>query len=72
LITLYGEPDKLETGDTTFVNPYIKHHYGYDVIRATWLNADVMRIKVNFVFQGSKGIYFLFLGVSYTDRNSKD
>jgi hypothetical protein len=29
---LYGRPDTTITGDTIFVDPFKKHHWGYDVI----------------------------------------
>src|SRR5258706_3437624 len=40
----YGIPASLETGDTTFVDPYVKHHWGYEVIKAKWRNADGMNV----------------------------
>lgn len=44
----------------TFIDPYIEHHWGYDVISAVW-NTDEMSFKVEFVFIGGKGEYnFLF------------
>lgn len=68
----YGTPASVEKGDTTFVDPYVKHHWGYEVIRAKWKNVEGMNVDVRFKFFGSKGVYFLLLEGNYVDKNSGD
>jgi hypothetical protein len=66
---LYGNADTTLTGDTTFVDPYKKHHWGYDVIEARWKDYKGMKIKVEFTFMGGKGEYHLLVTVNYFDKN---
>jgi len=66
---LYGKPDTTLTGDTTFVDPYKKHHWGYDVIEARWKDCKEMKIKIEFTFMGGKGDYHFLLGINYFDKN---
>ncbi len=66
---LYGIPDTTIIGDTTFVDPYVKHHWGYDVIEARWKNYKGMKIKVEFTFMGGKGVYHLIVQINYFDKD---
>jgi hypothetical protein len=62
---LYGKPDSTITGDTTFIDPYKKMHYGYDVMEVRWKDVNGMKIKVEFTFMGGKGEYHLLVTVNY-------
>lgn len=66
---LYGDPDTTITGDTTFIDPYKKHHWGYDVIEARWKNYNNMKVKVEFTFMGGKGEYHFLVSINYFDKN---
>ena len=65
----FGKPDTTIVGDTTFVDPYKKHHWGYDVIEARWNNYSGMKVKVEFTFFGGKGEYQFILIVNYFDKD---
>ncbi len=64
----YGEPDSFEIGDSTFVDPYEKRHWGYDVIKAKW-ETKGMKIKIEFQFFGGKGEYFYLFSVKFFDED---
>ena len=64
----FGKPDTTIIGDTTFVDPYKKHHWGYDVIEARWNNSNGMKIKVEFTFFGGKGEYHFIVTINYFDK----
>lgn len=68
-IKIYGDPDKIEYGNTNFIDPYEKKHWGYDVIRAVWLNAEKMKIKVRFTFKGGKGEYSFLISIDFHEKN---
>lgn len=53
----FGSADFMQEGQTKFVDPAKKHHWGYKVIEARWNNAKGMKIKVEFTFMGGKGQY---------------
>ncbi|MBN2891562.1 MAG: hypothetical protein JXL97_06835 [Bacteroidales bacterium] len=56
----YGEPTELEFENKTFIDPYIEHHWGYDVIKAVWRTPE-MDFEISFDFMGGKGEYnFIF------------
>jgi hypothetical protein len=65
----FGKPDTTIIGDTTFVDPYQKHHWGYDVIEARWNNFNGMKIKVEFTFFGGKGDYQFIVIINYFDKD---
>lgn len=65
----YGKPDTVIIGDTTFVDPYVKIHWGYDVIEARWENYNNMKIKVEFTFMGGKGGYHFLFKINYFDKS---
>jgi hypothetical protein len=67
--TYYGDADNMEEGDTTYVDPYVKRHWGYDVIRAVWKNYKGMKIKVRFTFKGGKGDYSFLVSVDFHDSS---
>ncbi|OFX42219.1 MAG: hypothetical protein A2046_03895 [Bacteroidetes bacterium GWA2_30_7] len=66
---VYGNPDTTITGDTSFIDPYQKKHWGYDVIEAQWKNYNGMKIKVEFTFMGGKGEYHFLVKINYFDKN---
>jgi hypothetical protein len=66
---IYGAPDTVITGDTTFVDPYVKHHWGYNVLEARWYDAYGQKIGVEFTFMGGKGEYALLVTINYFDKN---
>jgi len=66
---LYGMPDTTITGDTTFIDPYIKKHWGYNVLEARWKNYNGMKIKVEFTFMGGKGQYAFLVKSNYFEKN---
>ena len=66
---LYGVPDKTIVGDTNFVDPYKKKHWGYNVIEARWKNYNNMKIKVEFTFMGGKGQYSFLVKIGVFDKN---
>jgi len=65
----YGRPDTTIIGNTKFINPYKKLHWGYDVIEAQWKDYKGMKIKIKFDFYGSKGMYDLIVTINYLDKN---
>lgn len=65
----YGKPDTTIIGDTTFVDPFKKKHWGYDVIEVRWKNYNGMKIKIEFTFLGGKGEYCLLFQIHYFDKN---
>jgi len=64
----YGKPDTTITGNTKFIDPYKKHHWGYDVLEARWNNYRGMKIKVEFTFMGGKGEYHFLVKINYFDK----
>lgn len=66
---LYGKPDTIIIGDTTFVDPFKKQHWGYDIIEAQWENYNNMKIKIEFTFMGGKGEYNFLVKICYFDKN---
>lgn len=66
----FGKPDEIEVGDTVYKDPYVKRHWGYDVIEARWNNTEGMKIKVEFQFFGGKGEYFLLFKIDFFDYNN--
>lgn len=66
---LYGKPDTTMAGDTTFIDPYKKRHWGYDVLEVHWNNYNNMKIKVGFTFMGGKGEYHFLVTINYFDKS---
>lgn len=66
---LYGNPDATIIGDTIFIDPLKKKHWGYDVIEARWKNYNGMKIKIEFTFMGGKGDYYFVVVINYFDKN---
>lgn len=64
----YGLPDSVIIGDTTFIDPLVKHHWGYDVIEAQWKNAQGMKIDIEFRFMGGKGEYHFIVSINIFDK----
>jgi len=64
----FGKPDTTIIGDTTFIDPIVKHHWGYNVIEARWNNYKGMKIKVEFTFFGGKGEYHFIVIINYFDK----
>lgn len=65
----YGKADSLITGDTTFIDPFVKHHWGYDVMEAQWKDADGMKIDIEFTFMGGKGEYHFLVTINIFDKS---
>lgn len=65
----YGNPDTTIIGNTKFVDPHKKRHWGYDVIEAQWKDYKGMKIKIRFDFFGDKGIYNLIVTINYFNKN---
>ncbi len=65
----YGKPDTTIIGDTSFIDPYKKHHWGYNVIEARWKNYENMKIKVEFTFMGGKGQYSFLVKICFFDKD---
>jgi hypothetical protein len=65
----YGKADTTIIGDTTFVDPVNKRHWGYDVIEVRWKNFNGMKIKVEFTFMGGKGDYHFLVKMTWFDKN---
>jgi len=65
----YGKPDTTIIGNTHFIDPYKKHHWGYDVLEARWKDYKGMKIKVEFTFMGGKGDYHFLVVINYFDKN---
>lgn len=65
---IHGKPDTLIEGNSQFINPYEKRHWGYEVLEARWNNANGMKIKVEFTFMGGKGEYHFIVSVNYFDK----
>lgn len=66
---IYGKPDTTIIGNTNFVNPREKHHWGYDVIEAKWYNANGMKIKIEFTFMGGKGEYHFLVKIEHFGKD---
>lgn len=60
----YGPPARLETGTRIFKDPHKEHHWGYDVMRATW-KAEGMKFQANFNFMGGKGVYHFLVKMEF-------
>jgi hypothetical protein len=58
---ILGKPTKLENGETKFIDPAVKRHWGYDVINANWND----KVEVEFQFFGGKGQYFFLVKVEH-------
>lgn len=65
----FGNADTTIIGDTTFVDPFVKHHWGYNVIEARWNNYKEMKVKIEFAFFGGKGEYHFIVAINYFDKN---
>ncbi len=65
----YGKPDTTIKCNTNFVDPYKKHHWGYNVLEARWKNYKGMKIKVEFTFMGGKGEYHFLVKVNYFGKD---
>jgi len=65
----YGMPDTTIVGDTNFIDPYKKHHWGYGVMETRWKNYNNMKIKVEFNFMGGKGQYSFLVKICFFDKN---
>ncbi len=68
----YGKPDTTITGNTKFIDPYKKHHWGYDVLEARWKDKNGMKINIKFKFMGSKGEYHFIVDINYFDKKDPD
>ncbi|MBN2431009.1 MAG: hypothetical protein JXQ27_06010 [Acidobacteria bacterium] len=64
----YGEPADVEEGTTRFRDPGQDHHWGYPVLKASWITA-AEKIRVSFQFKGSHGDYYFLVKVEHHDRN---
>jgi hypothetical protein len=60
----YGPPTALKVGTRTFKDPRVEHHWGYEVMEATW-KADGMKFHVDFDFMGGKGDYHLLVKMEF-------
>ncbi|OFY83778.1 MAG: hypothetical protein A3F72_07310 [Bacteroidetes bacterium RIFCSPLOWO2_12_FULL_35_15] len=65
----YGKPDTTLIGNTSFIDPYVKKHWGYDVLEVRWQNYNDMKIKIEFTFMGGKGEYYFLVQIHYFDKN---
>jgi hypothetical protein len=65
----FGKPDTTIVGNRNFIDPYKKHHYGYNVIEARWNNYNDMKIKVEFTFFGGKGEYHFIVIINYFPKD---
>ena len=66
---IYGKPDSTIIGDTTFIDPIKKKHWGYDVMEVRWKNYNGMKIKIEFTFMGGKGEYAFLVKINYFEKN---
>jgi hypothetical protein len=66
---LFGKPDTTIAGNQKYNDPYKKIHWGYDVMEARWKNYNGMKIKVEFTFMGSKGVYKFLVKINYFDKD---
>ena len=60
----FGEPLEYNEGETKFIDPYKKMHWGYDVLKAEWQTGDE-KIKIEFRFKGSKGEYSFIVKLDF-------
>ena len=67
--TYYGKPDTTIVGNKKFVDPLVKHHWGYNVLEARWNNYNGEKIKVEFDFMGGKGEYSLVVIINFFDKD---
>jgi hypothetical protein len=67
-----GKPDTTAIGDTNFIDPYKKRHWGYEVMEARWKNYNGMKVKIEFTFLGGKGEYSFLVKVNYFDKAYPD
>ena len=65
----YGEPDEEAKGNTKYVDPYKKKHWGYDVLEAKWKNVSGEKIKVEFTFMGGKGEYQFLVVINHFNKD---
>lgn len=64
----YGKPTEYKVTDTTYHDPYVKRHWGYDVIDAKWMN-DKIKFKIEFAFMGGKGQYHFLVKMGFFDKD---
>ena len=64
----YGKPTNLTEGDLHFRDPFKEHHWGYDVLKATWLTPE-MKFKIEFIFFGGKGDYFFGFTMKFFNKD---
>ncbi len=64
LTKLYGKPTDVEEGTKKFRDPAKDHHWGYEVIKATWKKENY-EIKARFKFFGGKGEYFFLVNMEF-------
>ncbi len=65
----YGKPDTTIVGNKIFVDPLVKHHWGYNVLEARWNNVNGQKIKVEFDFMGGKGEYSFVVIINFFDKD---
>ncbi len=65
----FGKPDVTVLGNSKFIDPFKKRHWGYDVLEARWKNYKGAKISVEFTFMGGKGEYHFLVKVNYFDKD---
>ncbi len=66
---LFGKPDTTMIGDTTFKDPALKRHWGYDVMEVRWKDYKGEKLKVEFTFMGGKGEYAFLVKIAFFEKN---
>ena len=64
----YGKPLEYNVTDTTFRDPYVERHCGYDVMNAKWMT-DKIKFKIDFDFMGGKGEYHFLVKMGFFDKD---
>lgn len=64
----YGIPCKEKEYDLVFKDPFVEHHWGYDVIESIW-KTDRTKFGISFNFMGGKGLYTFIVKAEFYNKN---
>lgn len=66
----YGDPTEFEFENKTYIDPYVEHHRGYNVIYAIWRTSE-MDFKIYFDFTGGKATYNFIFKMEFQESGYK-
>ncbi len=66
----YGMPVELNYNEKKYIDPFVKRHWGYDVVSAIWRTGK-MDFKVSFKFAGARGEYNFLMKMEFHEVGYK-